>query len=150
MAPHSQFRILVVPSAANHLLIEISSSLPREAAAFPKINREMMKSKHVLICGVLIIDYWQRREKDIHNWIEHCTERRSINVYLFMALQPFFGPWPLFQFLDLLHSRLDSLDGGSARRKAATCTQNKHRHPCLKWVSNPRSQCSRGRRQFMP
>jgi hypothetical protein len=39
-------------------------------------------------------------------------------------LQPFVGPWPRFQFLDLLHSRQDPLKGGSARRKAATCTQD--------------------------
>jgi hypothetical protein len=42
-----------------------------------------------------------------------------------MALQPFVGPWLLFQFLDPIHSRQDSLDGGSARRKASTYTQNK-------------------------
>jgi hypothetical protein len=42
-----------------------------------------------------------------------------------------------FQFLDPIHRRQDSLDEGSARRKAATCTQdntnriNAHRHPCL-------------------
>jgi hypothetical protein len=46
-----------------------------------------------------------------------------------MALQPFAGPWALFQFLDPIHSRWDSLDGGSARPKAATYrrqqTQNK-------------------------
>jgi hypothetical protein len=41
-----------------------------------------------------------------------------------MALQPFVGPWSLFQFLDPIHSRYDSLDGGSARCKAATYTQN--------------------------
>jgi hypothetical protein len=28
-----------------------------------------------------------------------------------MALQPFVGPWPLFQLLDPMHSRQDSLDG---------------------------------------
>jgi hypothetical protein len=38
-----------------------------------------------------------------------------------VAVQPFVGPWPLFQFLDLLYGRYDSLDGESARRKAATC-----------------------------
>jgi hypothetical protein len=60
--------------------------------------------------------------------------------------------WQLFQFRDFLHS----LDGGSARRKAATCTKhntnriNAYRHPCLKWDSNPRSQCSSGRREFIP
>jgi hypothetical protein len=51
------------------------------------------------------------------------------NQYLSMAVQPFVGVWPLFQFLDLYHSRWDSLDGGSASRKApahrTTQTQNK-------------------------
>jgi hypothetical protein len=28
-----------------------------------------------------------------------------------MALQPFVRPWPLYKFLDLLHSRHDSMDG---------------------------------------
>jgi hypothetical protein len=46
--------------------------------------------------------------------------------------------------------------GDQPRRKASTCKQdstkriNAHRHPCLKWDSNPRSQCLSGRRQFMP
>jgi hypothetical protein len=31
--------------------------------------------------------------------------------YLSMALQPFVGPWPLFQLLGLLQSRQDSSDG---------------------------------------
>jgi hypothetical protein len=47
-----------------------------------------------------------------------------LSIYLSMALQPFFGPWPLFQFLNPIHSRQDSLNGVSARRKAATYTQN--------------------------
>jgi hypothetical protein len=37
---------------------------------------------------------------------------------------PFVEPWPLFQFLNSISSWQDSLDGGSARRKAATYTQN--------------------------
>jgi hypothetical protein len=41
-----------------------------------------------------------------------------------MALQPYVGPWPLFQFLNLIHSWYDSLDGGSARRKVAIYAQN--------------------------
>jgi hypothetical protein len=41
-----------------------------------------------------------------------------------MGLQPFVGPWPVFQFLYLLRSRQDSLDRGSARRKVATHAQN--------------------------
>jgi hypothetical protein len=78
-----------------------------------------------------------------------------LSIYASMGLQPFIAPWPLFQFLHLLHSRYDSLDGGSARRKVATCTQNTnrikaHRHSCLEWDSNPKLQRSSGRRRFMP
>jgi hypothetical protein len=81
-----------------------------------------------------------------------------IIIIIIRALQSFIGPWPLsFQFLDPLHSWQDSLDGGSARRKAATYTgKRKHnkgtqyRYPCLKWDSNTRSQRSSERRQFMP
>jgi hypothetical protein len=47
------------------------------------------------------------------------------------------------QFLKLVHSRSDSLDGGSGRHKAATLTHNNtntektHTHPCLECDSNP-------------
>jgi hypothetical protein len=41
-----------------------------------------------------------------------------------MALRPFVGPWPLFQFLDNIHNRYDSLDGGSAGLNAFAYTQN--------------------------
>jgi hypothetical protein len=42
-----------------------------------------------------------------------------------MSLQPFVGPWPLFSLLIFLHSQQDSLNGESARRKAATYTRSK-------------------------
>jgi hypothetical protein len=69
---------------------------------------------------------------------------------------PFVGTWLLFQFPDPIHSRVDTLNGVSARREAATYTQdntnriNAHRHPCLAWDSNLWPQCSSGRRQLMP
>jgi hypothetical protein len=44
-------------------------------------------------------------------------------INLSMALRPFIGPLTFFQFLDILHSRQDSLNGRSARRKASTYTQ---------------------------
>jgi hypothetical protein len=55
------------------------------------------------------------------NYTVLCTANKIIII---MALQPFVGPWPLFQFLDLIQSRYDYLDGGSARRKASTYTLN--------------------------
>jgi hypothetical protein len=39
-------------------------------------------------------------------------------VVVVMALQPFVGPWLLFQFRNSILSRQDSLVGGSARHKA--------------------------------
>jgi hypothetical protein len=79
-----------------------------------------------------------------------------LSIYLSMALQPFVGPWQLFQFLHLFTQSVGLLGRRSARCKAATSTQDNtnrikaHRHPCLKWDSNPRSQCLSRRRQFMP
>jgi hypothetical protein len=69
------------------------------------------------------------------------TRMRAVLQYTFfsLALQPF-GSWPFFQFLNSIHSRQYSLDGGSARRKPATYTQqhkhriNAQRHPFLEWV----------------
>jgi hypothetical protein len=60
-----------------------------------------------------------------------------------MALQPFVWPWSLFQFLDPIQSRQDTLGGGSVRRKAFTHTRNNTNrinargHPYLDWDSNP-------------
>jgi hypothetical protein len=71
----------------------------------------------------------------------------SINPSIYiMAVQPF-----LCLFLDLLHSRWNSLNGGSVRRKPATLhrttqTQNKRtQHRCLDWDSSPRPRglCNR-------
>jgi hypothetical protein len=47
-----------------------------------------------------------------------------IIIIIIMALVPLVGAWPLYQFLDPIHSREDSLDGGSAHCKAATYIQN--------------------------
>jgi hypothetical protein len=33
-------------------------------------------------------------------------------IPLSVVLQSFVGPWPLFQFLNPVHTRYDSLDGG--------------------------------------
>jgi hypothetical protein len=48
-----------------------------------------------------------------------------IIIIIIIALQPFVGPWPLLQLLDPIHSRQETLDGGSALRTAATDTQEK-------------------------
>jgi hypothetical protein len=75
-------------------------------------------------------------------------------TYLSMVLQPFVGPWPLFQFLNSYTVGRAPWMGDEpvARPLHAHSTAqriNTHRHPCLKWYSNPRSQCLSERRQFM-
>jgi hypothetical protein len=46
-----------------------------------------------------------------------------ISLSLSMVVEPF-EPRPLFQILKPIHSRQDSMDGESARRKVATFSQN--------------------------
>jgi hypothetical protein len=100
----------------------------------------------------------QRSEVSLTNWLLHSRHKSTVLIdqengwapniiIIIMALQPSVGPWPLFQFLDPIHSRLGSLDGRSARRKAYTYTQKnthnkraQHGNPCLERDSNPRSQ----------
>jgi hypothetical protein len=43
--------------------------------------------------------------------------------YYYYGSTAFCLVWPLFQFCDLINNWQDSLDGGSARHKAATYTQ---------------------------
>jgi hypothetical protein len=81
----------------------------------------------------------------------------QLYLYLSMALQPFVGPWPLFQFLNLFTQSVGLLGRGISwsQDRYLHTEQHKHRirthrHPCLEWNSNPRPQCSSGRRQFMP
>jgi hypothetical protein len=52
----------------------------------------------------------------------HCCWRWNFQTtyFLIRLYSPFVGPWHLFQFPNLIHSRYYSLDGGSARRKASS------------------------------
>jgi hypothetical protein len=79
------------------------------------------------------------------------------SVYLvYMALQSFVGPWPLFQFLNL-HTlgstswkRVSPLYGRYLYREHHKHRINAHRHIFFEWDSNPWSQRSSERRQFTP
>jgi hypothetical protein len=39
------------------------------------------------------------------NAVTMVTIESIVIIIIIMALQPFLGPWPLFQFLDPIHSR---------------------------------------------
>jgi hypothetical protein len=77
---------------------------------------------------------------------------RNIFKPFFVALQPFVGPWPLFQFVDLtptagLLGREISLSEGLYLNTGQTHIHIKH--SCTEWDSNPWSQRPSERRQFM-
>jgi hypothetical protein len=90
--------------------------------------------------------------------ISHQYKAADIIIYLSMAVQPFIGPCLLFSFLVLYTVGVTSWTGDQLVIRPlfihrATKTQNKftqYRHPCLEWDSKPLSQCSSGRRLFMP
>jgi hypothetical protein len=80
-------------------------------------------------------------------------------IHSSMDLQPFGGPWPLPQFLNLffLHRRRTPWTSDQPVTRPlpthrVTPTQNKriHKHPYFQWDWNPRSQLSSERRQLMP
>jgi hypothetical protein len=78
------------------------------------------------------------------DWIQQALYPANENV----------GPWLLFQFVNLYTVGRTPWTGDQpvARSLPAHTGQHKHkinahRHPCLKWDSNPRSQCLSGRRQ---
>jgi hypothetical protein len=47
------------------------------------------------------------------------AQLHRVSLVIIMSLEPFVGSSPLFQFLNPIHSRQDSLDGRPARRKAS-------------------------------
>jgi hypothetical protein len=78
-----------------------------------------------------------------------------IYIYPSIGLQPFVGSWRLFSSLIFytVGSTPWAGDQSIARPLPAHTGQHKHRinahrHPCLKWDSNPRSQCLSGRRPW--
>jgi hypothetical protein len=75
-----------------------------------------------------------------------------MNLISSVVLQPFVGPWPLFQFLHLftVSRTLWTGDEPVARSLYLHIGQHKHRinaHSCLKSDSIPRSQHLNGRKQ---
>jgi hypothetical protein len=83
--------------------------------------------------------------------------RVSSLIHSSMALQPFIGPWPLPQFRNNFYTdgrtpwTSDQPVARPLPTHGTTQTQNKrtHSHKCLEWDSNPRSQRSSDRREFI-
>jgi hypothetical protein len=74
----------------------------------------------------------------------------NLLYYISMALQPL---WALAVFctqsIGLLGRGISPSQGRYLHTEQHKHRINAHRHACLKWDSNPRSQCSSGRRRFM-
>jgi hypothetical protein len=75
----------------------------------------------------------------------------SIHPSIYLWLYSPCGPWSLSQFITLYTvGRTPWMGDQLVARSLPTHRINAHKHLCLEWNSNPRSPCSRGRRQFMP
>jgi hypothetical protein len=117
----------------------------------------MVRPSGCLYCtfGILVIISWQsfpffrRNMISVLAYIAIC----SISLWLYSFL---LGLGRFFNFLifytvgttpwtGISPSQGSYLHTGQHRHRT-----NEHRHPCLEWDSNPRSQCLGGRRQFMP
>jgi hypothetical protein len=67
-------------------------------------NPNGFKGRAISLYSSKIID---KKEilRTVSNTGIYCSSDKVGIVYLSMALQPFVGHWPLFQLLNLLHSR---------------------------------------------
>jgi hypothetical protein len=79
---------------------------------------ERAKTVHVLGRAATVIGYGDYTMGNAHTYLP-----TYLPIYLSMALQPFVGPWQLYQFIDLFSQPVGFLGRGSARRKAATYTK---------------------------
>jgi hypothetical protein len=109
-------------------------------------------------CGVGIVENY--KEKSSIAWGMTCSLSTAQSNHSFIQqwlYSPFVGPWPLLQFRNLFYTDVRTpwtSDQSAARplpTHRTTQTQNKrtHRHPCLEWNSNLRSQSSSEQREFM-
>jgi hypothetical protein len=73
-------------------------------------------------------------------------------IYLSMALQSFCWTSAAFSISECCISSVGLLGQGiiPTQGRYLHTEQRKHTHPCIEWDSNPRSQRSSERRQFMP
>jgi hypothetical protein len=90
-------------------------------------------------------------------FISHPTFRHYVVLLLtvYLWLYNHCGSWPFFQFLKiytvgLLGRGISPSQGHYLHTEQHKHRINAHRHPCLGWNSNPRSQCSSGRRRLVP
>jgi hypothetical protein len=101
-----------------------------------------------------------RSHRILSRWKSFCCRLLNMHgindVYLSMALQSFCSTLAAFQFLNLIHNRRNpwTWDQPVSRplpTYRTTQTQNKHTQTSMPSMgSNPRSQYSSERRQFMP
>jgi hypothetical protein len=106
---------------------------------------------HVCLFCLILLSYShivRRLNVYIDLWKCFCFNNIATSfIQSLVALQPFVGPWPLLQFRNFFYTvgRTPWTSDYLVARPLPT-----HRHPCLEWASNPRSQCSSERRQFFP
>jgi hypothetical protein len=88
--------------------------------------------------------------KEYNNQLPNYFNGSIISFYSPLELHPFFSLLIYTQPVRLLVRGINPSQGRYLHTEQHKHRINVHRHPCLEWDSNPRSQCSSGRKRFMP
>jgi hypothetical protein len=112
---------------------------------------------HIYTCLLRIADTLTFQNTDLSFWNNPFINVIYIKHSFIIGTTVFVGPWPLLQFPNLFYTdeRTPWTSDQPVARPLPThrTTQTKkrtHKHPCLERDLNPRSQCSREGRQYMP
>jgi hypothetical protein len=121
----------------------------RRRALLGHMTRYLASSLTIILIVIKVHPLWGLK------WYVHCqvfctlSSTNTLNIYLYMAIQPFVGPWLFFSFL-ILHTvgRAPGRGISPSQGRYLHTEQNKHRINAHKH-SNPRSQFLSRRRLFM-
>jgi hypothetical protein len=92
---------------------------------------------------------WTRLESSALTCWWFMTQCRCCSTALFWALAGFSVSCTFTQSVELLGRVISPPQGRCLHTWQHKHRINAHRHPCLEWDSNPRSQCLSGRKSFL-
>jgi hypothetical protein len=106
----------------------------RRTAAFPSSSLQLVMGEMMMMMMIIIIIIIQGIGHSLHVPIQNLTSELYESMWTF-GRTPWTGDQP---------------DARPLPTQDNTTQKNADKHPYPEWDSNPRSQCSSGRRQYVP